>query len=317
MLTFPLFSCPSSQQRPARTAFTLVELLVVIAIIGILVGLLLPAVQAAREAARRMQCSNNLKQFGLALHNYHGTYGRFPFAIGGTGNKFSGASQLLPYLEQTNLFNQIDFTRAIADPLNASARLTELAVMRCPSDLQNTQPTAGGAVNYCPNKGVSLRWNDSRADGVLFLQSAIRFRDISDGTSCTAAYSERMIGDGSNGLSSPTDTYLSSGDPMTQDDAVELCNAVDIADLANQFPQFMGAPWIDGKHGYQHISNPNARSCGFQPAGKATMAATSRHSGGVTVALCDGSVRFTTENIDSRVWRAVGTRQGGEVVGEL
>ncbi|MEO8272273.1 MAG: DUF1559 domain-containing protein, partial [Aureliella sp.] len=143
-------------------------------------------------------------------------------------------------------------------------------------------------------------------------------RDITDGTSSTAAFSERIIGDGSNGLSSPQmDVYLSSSNPLTQDDAVQMCSAVDITDLANQFPQLMGAPWIDGKHGYQHISNPNAQSCGFQPAGKATMAATSRHTGGVTVVLCDGSVRFTAENIDQNVWRSVGTRKGGEVVSEL
>ncbi len=306
------------QLNKCRSGFTLVELLVVIAIIGILVGLLLPAVQAAREAARRMQCSNNLKQIGLALHNYHGTHGRFPFANGGTGNKFSGVSQLLPFFEQANLYNQIDFSRNITDSFNAPARLTELSGLRCPSDIQNTQPTAGGAVNYCPNKGASLRWQDPKADGVLFSQSAIRFRDITDGTSFTAAYSERMIGDGSNGLSSPqVDTYLSSGNPESQDEAVQMCNAVDVTDLANQFPQFMGAPWIDGKHAYQHISPPNARSCGFQPAAKATMTATSRHVGGVTVLMCDGSVRFTSATIDLYLWRAVGTREGGEIVGEF
>lgn len=304
-------------QSSGRHAFTLVELLVVIAIIGILVGLLLPAVQSAREAARRMQCSNNLKQFGLALQNYHASIGRFPFAIGGTGNRYSAISQLLPYCEQNNLYQQIDFSRVLNAPENDAARRAELSLFRCPSDFDNTQPTAGGAVNYCPNKGSSLRWQDPQADGVLYLQSAVRFSDITDGTSNTAAFSERNIGDGSNGiLTLSSDVFLSRANPSTQDEAVSLCNAVDVNDLANQFPQFMGAPWIDGKHAYQHISGPNARSCGFQPAGKATMTATSRHPSGVMVAYCDGSVRFASNTINLVAWRAMGTRNGGEIPSE-
>lgn len=293
--------------------FTLVELLVVIAIIGVLVGLLLPSVQAAREAARRMQCSNHLKQIGLGLQNYHAKFTRFPFAIGGTGNKYSALSQFLTTMEQVAVYGEIDFTRPINDPVNAAARLTEVPLFRCPSDLDNSQPMAGGAINYCPNKGTSLLWQDTHANGVMFRQSETRFRDILDGTSHTAAFSERIIGDGSNGMNSPdSDVYLSRRNPLTQDEARQFCNAVDISDLANQFPQFMGAPWIDGKHAYQHVSEPNARSCGFQPARKATMTATSRHLGGVHVLMCDGAVRFVTESINLEVWRGAGTRDGHE-----
>lgn len=296
-----------------RPGFTLIELLVVIAIIGILVGLLLPSVQAAREAARRMQCSNHMKQIGLGLQNYHASFSRFPFALGGTGKKYSAISQLLPKMEQTSVFGEIDFTRPINDPINDDARLTEIPLFRCPSDLDNAQPMAGGAINYCPNKGTSLKWQDTRANGVMFLLSETRFRDILDGTSHTAAFSERIIGDGSNGISSPeSDMYRSSLNPSTQDEARQFCNAVDTSDLANQFPQFMGAPWIHGKNSYQHISEPNALSCGFQPARKATTTATSRHKGGVFVLMCDGSVQFVTDSIDLQVWRSAGTRNGSE-----
>ncbi len=298
--------------------FTLIELLVVIAIIAILIALLLPAVQQAREAARRTQCKNNLKQLGLALHNYHDTALCFPFGMGGTGTKYSAISQMLAQIEQASLYASIDFNKQITDPANTMARLIELPAFRCPSDFANSQPSAGGAINYFPNKGASLRWQDPAADGVMFFQSCIRFRDVTDGTSSTAAFSERIVSDGSNGIVTPrSDTFLSTANPNSHAEAVQMCEAVDITNLANQFPQFMGAPWIDGKHGYQHVSGPNARSCGFQAAGKATMAANSRHVGGVHVLLCDGSVRFTSENIDLGIWRAVGTRAGNETIGEF
>ncbi len=301
--------------KDRRSGFTLIELLVVIAIIGILCSLLLPAVQAAREAARRMQCSNNLKQIGIGLHNYHSAVNQFPFAMGGTGNKYSGLSQILHYMEQTSVFQKIDFSRPITHANNNNARLTEISLFRCPSDFENSQPTAGGAVNYCPNKGTSILWNDPHANGVMFVQSTTRFRDIFDGASHTAVFSERIIGDGSNGFISPeSDAFLSRDNPLTQQEATEMCAAVDVNDLANQFPQLMGAPWIDGKHAYQHVSAPNARSCGFQPAGKATMTATSRHVGAVHVLMCDGSVHFMSESVNIDLWRALGTRQGREQI---
>jgi prepilin-type N-terminal cleavage/methylation domain-containing protein/prepilin-type processing-associated H-X9-DG protein len=304
--------------RFRRSGFTLIELLVVIAIIAILIALLLPAVQQAREAARRTQCKNNLKQLGLALHNYHSSHNCFPFAIGGTGNKYSAVSQLLPELDQAPLFSQINFSKQFSDPVNAAARLLELPQFRCPSDLPNPQPTAGGGTNYVPNKGISVLWQDPNADGVMYWFSRTRIGDITDGSSQTAAFSERNLTDGSNGISTPqADTYLSSANPLTPAEAAQFCAAVDVTNLANQFPQFMGAPWIDGKNAYQHIAVPNSRSCGFQPSAKASMSASSRHTGGAHVLLSDGSVRFASENIDVNLWRGLGTRNGGEVIGEF
>lgn len=144
-----------SFRRSSRRAFTLVELLVVIAIIGILVGLLLPAVQAAREAARRMQCQNNLKQMGLALHNYHDTYNSFPGGTTingpccGTPAQMTWAIAILPFIEQSSIYNQYDSRLSTADPANAFIQTINLTVQNCPSD-----PIAGQLL--VPGSGVHL-----------------------------------------------------------------------------------------------------------------------------------------------------------------
>lgn len=306
--------------------FTLIELLVVIAIIAILIALLLPAVQQAREAARRTQCRNNLKQLGLALHNYHDVHLCFPFGHEGTTKAFSAFSMLLPYLEQGNLYAQIDFNVPVSHENNAVARMIEFPALRCPSDLANALPALGGATNYFANKGSGVLWGHptgpnagfSAQNGVMYNGSRIRIADITDGTSNTAAICERLLADGNNGVVSPVaDVFFSPASPTTADEAVQICNAVDISNLANQFPLFMGAPWMNGQHTYLHTNVPNARSCGFFLINRASMPPSSRHTGGVQMLLCDGSVRFVTENIDLLTWRAIGTRNGGEVLGEF
>lgn len=309
-----------------RAGFTLIELLVVIAIIAILIALLLPAVQQAREAARRTQCRNNLKQLGLALHNYHDVHLCFPFGHSGDAKSWSAISQLLPYLEQANLYAQIDFSLPQNHAANNAARLLELPGLRCPSDLQNTQPATGGATNYMANKGSGVLWglptgpNASLPpqNGVMYFGSCVRMRDITDGTSNTAAISERILADGNNGVVSPVaDVFFSPAAPLTADEAIQVCQAVDISNLANQFPLFMGAPWTNGQHTYLHTNVPNSRSCGFFTINRATMPPSSRHVGGVQLLLCDGSARFVSDNIDLGTWRAVGTRDRGEVIGEF
>ena len=310
---------------PRRRAFTLIELLVVIAIIAVLIALLLPAVQQAREAARRTQCKNNLKQLGLALHNYHGTYLCFPFGQD-AAKSYSAISQLLPYFDQAPLYNLINFSLPYNDASNNSARMTELPALRCPSDSVNPISGQGGATNYMANKGGGVIWLDATGPntgfptqtGVMYYQSSVRIGDITDGTSNTAAFSERLLADGNNSIVSPlADVFFSPAAPTTPDEAVTMCNAVDINNLANQFSLFMGAPWMHGQHTYQHINVPNTRSCGFFTILRANMPPSSRHVGGVHVQLCDGSVRFVSENIDRVVWRGVGTRSGGEVVSDF
>lgn len=315
-----------SRKPNRRHGFTLIELLVVIAIIAVLIALLLPAVQQAREAARRSQCKNNLKQIGLAMHNYHEAHKCFPFGQLDSPNGYSALSQMLPYLDQAPLYNLINFSVPYNNAINDAARLTVISMLKCPSDVTNNLATQGGPTNYMANKGSGVIWNDPSGPnvgmpaqtGLFYYFSRVAMADIIDGSSNTAAFSERVLADGNNGVVSPLeDVFFSPASPNTPDEAVSICNALDINNLANQFPLFMGAPWIHGQHTYLHVNNPNTRSCGFFVALRASMPPSSRHTGGVHLLMADGSVRFVSENINLATWRALGTRAGKEVLGDF
>ncbi|QDS88967.1 hypothetical protein EC9_31630 [Rosistilla ulvae] len=289
-----------------RQAFTLVELLVVIAIIGILVGLLLPAVQAAREAARRMQCSNNLKQIGLALHNYHDTHLKFPFGrIGATTVEQQCAlTMLLPYVEQGSLYDQFDFSlplmgksgSTITPNVNTDLITTRLEAFLCPSNPQDEgryvtsqlpgrdhawgthySPVAHSGKDGTSGRSTSLGVVDSNRDGMFYFNSKTKFRDVTDGTSNTLAFSE-SVGDapGSN------DLYA--------------------------WAMFSGGMGVKGG---VNVNFTDLDS--FYVANDNFTGPSSYHPGGCQVLLADGSVRFLTENIPLSILQDLATRGGGEV----
>ena len=343
---------------PSRPGFTLVELLVVIAIIGILIALLLPAVQAAREAARRSQCTNNLKQLGLAAHNYHDIWKVFPWRQGGSGNRCTGEFDpcpsnqfhmrmrgsgffcLLPFIEQQALYNLVaNRTPPFSPPpwyTSNQAWLTEVPTFRCPSDGYRAPAGSLQPTNYRMSAGDSLGrmsgGNFSR--GMFTLYGNRSMADLIDGSSNTIAFSEALIGDGSDRIGRAVAVNISMTSPADCLARRGPNNTVLPTADGNQ----LGRRWGDGAMmftGFNTMLPPNSPSCNPSGGGdhwaSTVVSASSNHPGGVNVCFADGSVRFVSNTIDAGnsatpfptsasvispygVWGALGSIAGGETV---
>ncbi|MBP3955311.1 DUF1559 domain-containing protein [Gemmata sp. G18] len=313
-----------------KVGFTLIELLVVIAIIAILIGLLLPAVQKVREAAARMQCSNNLKQMAIALHSYHDATNKLP--AGRDNNNFSAHAYILPYIEQDNVYKLINFSLQYSDAANATAAATKIKTFICPSDSGSSVPAAWAQNNYRVNQGSGILWGLPSTDpantnfgfpvpnGPFFVNSATKITSITDGTSNTAMVSEHPVGSFNAGAFSPHNTQRLGQSvglyPANADEAVQMCESVGYQNAQYNGMYNTGAPWIYGYHSttvYFHVGPPNSRSCMY-PGGRIGTAARSTHTNGVNLAMCDGSVRFVNNSIQIATWRGMGSMAGSEVL---
>ncbi len=337
------------RNRRRRVGFTLIELLVVIAIIAVLIALLLPAVQQAREAARRSQCKNNLKQLALAFHNYHDVYKMFPkghYGIAGGSSWWGHGAMfsILPYLEQTALYNNYDLNLSYDNGTNSQVRRSRIPVFLCPSDRIISNGLAGN--NYAGNSGsnvtlysgVSATAVGARTNGVIVQGRETPMSDIFDGTSNVLLLGELLQGDGSDSSVTDSDIVRNPTTPTFANNAFPTQSEIDAAGVScaaneSSIPSeaslsTCGSDWVSP---YPHQTlfhtavppNWKYRSCAFGPAfglcsdRSGLVSSRSRHTGGVQVALADGSVRFVGSNVDLITWQRLGARDDGQPLGEF
>ncbi len=335
-------SSAGSVRARARSGFTLVELLVVIGVIGVLVALLLPAVQTARESARRLSCINRLRQLGIAAHLHLAAKKHLPSGAVAqayadapqtpwTFYRWSALAQLTPFLEQSNAYNSLDLDVPLygsdfaVTPQNREAVKLVVPVFLCPSDIQSRVSDLFGPTNFAMCTGTGTNGGSPQdTDGLFYVNSSLRLADVFDGASNTAMVSESTLGTMRPDNHDPRDEYkFVLGSPLTE----ALCAATPQWNVTDP----RGFSWVNGEYRcglYNHFYTPNSPlpdclgvitagppSVRFTPYG--WRAARSKHQGGVNVMWADGSARFIQDAVDEDIWRALSTISGGEVTESL
>jgi prepilin-type N-terminal cleavage/methylation domain-containing protein/prepilin-type processing-associated H-X9-DG protein len=322
-----------SSHQYGRQGFTLVELLVVIAIIGILVALLLPAIQAAREAARRAQCTNSIKQIALAMQNHHASAGKFPPGArsnqnplpfpcpGGWNCDFTWLPYVGSYMEEQAWYDGFDFKVCLSHENNYRSRTTKLPVFICPSsegfglvDFDHAQANRWARVrtNYVVNWG-NVGFGQISVGSVAFggapftFRKGVSLKDITDGSSHTLCVSEALTPVISINYSGPIgETSLNEGGQSFDAWLTPNSSAPDIS--------FRACPTAgDGGTRCQIDTGAGSYPDPTNNGNRQHYAARSRHAGGVNAALCDGSLQFFSDDIDVVIWRALSTSKGGEI----
>ena len=340
-----------------RKGFTLIELLVVIAIIAILIGLLLPAVQKVREAAARMRCSNNLKQMGIALHSYHDATGALPLREfrypTGYGGRTSGLVELLPYIEQDNVYKLVTSSASTTAGVTVNPSypwdggfapwVQSVKTFLCPSDSEGPSGTGIKHTNYmlCSGDSIDLHTNNAGTRGMFGRDHNVnakgyKLTEVKDGTSNTIAMSERIRGNASEARTRTA--HAAGGWFTTPNQCLSLYNtATRTWATGYTLGNWAGVRWPDGGMGFGGLTTnapPNSVSCAWNAhdAQNGLYPPSSNHTGGVTAAMGDGSVRFIRDSINVGdlnlpgtalsgispygVLGALGTRSGGEVANE-
>lgn len=329
-----------------RRAFTLIELMVVVVVLTLLIGLLLPAVQSARESARRSQCLNNLRQIGLGVHGYVQEASCLPPNLLGFWDRpnywnfYSTQARILPFIEQVNLYQALNFSVGAypdiwnfayknffpestqARAMNATVRESNVSTFLCPSDggpFSATGSSYRGNVGVGPNYFTTAEEPDS-GNGALVESGIVRVSNIPDGLSHTVLFSERLRGSGGSGFDPVRDAFNLRVLVLTADDL--LLGARQAARMDNPLKYVEhGRYWIwMGRERtlYNHAQAPNGpipdAIYANSLAARGMTTARSNHPGGVNVLMSDGSCRFVQESINQAVWRGLGTRDGGELV---
>jgi prepilin-type N-terminal cleavage/methylation domain-containing protein len=334
--------------RPARVGFTLVELLVVIAIIGTLVGLLLPAVQAAREAARRSSCTNNLKQLGIAMHNYHDVRQQFPrnlLQIGGNIWESTSASvQILPFMEESNLFQQFKQNAPPTANWGTTYGLMQNSKVKtflCPSAPPATVTSWSGAgSNYawCTGSSLDTNWGGQNFNGMFAYQNDRRMADVIDGLSSTIMGGEILAGTGGTSGTSgvfPFDIFYAGDGAFNSASNRNAPTAADIQAIgqaALSSPQGVrgnnGGMWAWYSAGHSTFttaappnwqfpsSGGNCCPGGAHDWGNGIIPPRAMHPGGANVVLGDASVRMINDNIDLTTFQRLGNRRDRQPVGD-